>query len=255
VNDSPSTISPAWPTRWPKDSFTGVGTWLFAGFIVLLLLILLGLVIVAAVVMKSRPGMVQPAVTPALLDYSLLGQSIGEGALVAGLLVALPRLSKFTLRELGFRVPQWSTIGIALLGAVAMIVVSNGLASLIDSVLHSAHQQDVVAIFKDLHDRTSLAILSVYAIVLAPFFEETIFRIFFFNIGLRFGGFWLGAIVSGLLFGIAHGDLYAAIPLALGGMILCGVYYRSENAWASMISHSCFNAVSILAIVFFPKLV
>jgi membrane protease YdiL (CAAX protease family) len=200
--------------------------------------------------------MVEPAITPTLLIYSLVGQSVGEGLLVAGLLASLPRLSKFSLRELGFRMPKWSTLGIALVGAIAMIVVSNGLASLIDSLLHSTHQQDVVAIFKNTHDHTAIIVLSIYAVVFAPFFEETIFRVFFFNLGLRFGGFWIAAIVSGLLFGIAHGDLvYTAIPLALGGMILCGVYYRSENAWASMISHSCFNAVSILAIVFFPKLV
>ena len=55
----------------------------------------------------------------------------------------------------------------------------------------------------------------------APFAEETFFRIFFFNLGLRYGGFWGGAVLSGVLFGIAHGDLYAALPLALGGMVLC----------------------------------
>ncbi len=51
-------------------------------------------------------------------------------------------------------------------------------------------------------------------------------------------------MLSGVLFGIAHGDLYAALPLALGGIVLCAVYYRTRNAFASMISHALFNAFS-----------
>ena len=91
-----------------------------------------------------------------------------------------------------------------------------------------------------------------FAIVFAPIAEETFFRLFFFNLGMRYGGFWVGAIASGVLFGMAHGDLYAAAPLALGGMILCYVYYRTRNAWASMMTHCLFNAISIAAILFAP---
>ena len=43
-----------------------------------------------------------------------------------------------------------------------------------------------------------------------------------------------------------HGDVYAALPLALGGIVLCGVYYLSRNAYASMISHALFNGLSIV---------
>jgi hypothetical protein len=70
---------------------------------------------------------------------------------------------------------------------------------------------------------------------------------------VRYGGFWGGAILSGVLFGIAHGDIFAAIPLALGGVVLCGVYYRTGNIFAPMISHALFNALSIVALLFIPK--
>jgi len=133
-----------------------------------------------------------------------------------------------------------------------MVVVANGLASLIDAAAHAKHQQDVVEVFRNLHDRTAVAVFAFFAIVFAPLAEETLFRVFFFNLGLRYGGFWMGAVISGTLFGMAHGDAYAAIPLALGGVILCYVYYRTRNAWASMISHGIFNALSILALLFAP---
>jgi membrane protease YdiL (CAAX protease family) len=167
-------------------------------------------------------------------------------------LAALPALSKFSLRELGFRVPNASAIGTALVGAVVMAIVANGGASLIDYLAHSQHQQDIVEIFKELHDPTTIALFAAFAVVFAPFAEETFFRVFFFNLGLRYAGFWGGAVLSGVLFGIAHGDIYAALPLALGGIVLCAVYYRTRNAFAPMISHALFNGLSIVALLIAP---
>jgi membrane protease YdiL (CAAX protease family) len=247
VNDSPSTISPSWPTRWPKDSFTGPWTWLLA-------------IVVAAMFAGSfavgvlKGGSISYAsITPLELYLSIGLSAVVEGAFVVVALLALPALSKFSLRELGFRTPTLATLGGAALGALAMVVVANGLASLIDSLAHVNHQQDVVEIFRNLHDPVAVAVFAFFAIVFAPIAEETLFRIFFFNLGMRYGGFWAGAILSGALFGMAHGDLYAAVPLALGGMVLCFVYYRTRNAWASMMSHCLFNALSILALLFAPS--
>jgi membrane protease YdiL (CAAX protease family) len=245
VNDSISPISSAWPTRWPKNSFTGLWTWLLAGSIAALFIV--------AFVAGVKTNRV-PAVSPLEFDALLGVQFALEGILVVLVLAALPFLSKFSLRELGFCVPGAATLGTALAGAVVMAIVANGGASLIEYLAHSQHQQDIVAIFKELHDRTTIVLFALFAIVFAPLAEETLFRVFFFNLGLRYGGFWTGAIVSGVLFGIAHGDLFAALPLALGGIVLCAVYYRTRNAFASMISHALFNGLSIVALLVAPKI-
>jgi membrane protease YdiL (CAAX protease family) len=244
VNDSTSAISPVWPTRWPKNSFSGFWTWLLAGFFILL--------IVLAAFAQFEQGPI-PTISPLLFDIGIALQFVVEGALAALALAALPALSKFSLRELGFRTPGLAVIGIGLLGAVAMVVVSEGSAWVIDRIAHSTHQQDIVQIFKTLHDRTAITIFAIFAVVFAPFAEETFFRIFFFNLGLRYGGFWGGAVLSGVLFGVVHGDLYAALPLALGGIVLCAVYYVARNAYASMISHALFNACSIVLLLFLPQ--
>jgi membrane protease YdiL (CAAX protease family) len=247
VNDSTSPTSPAWPTRWPKDSFSGASAWLLAGFIVLLLLVAF-----AGGIRSS--GALPHAINPRLLDAAIGLQFVLEGALVAGVLGSLPGISKFGLRELGLRVPGVRAIAIAVVGAILMAIVADGGASLIDKFAHVEHQQEAVEIFRALHDRTTIAIFAAFAVLFAPFAEETIFRMFFFNFGLRYGGFTGGAIVSGVLFGLAHGDLYEALPLALGGVILCYVYYSTRNAVAPMISHALFNALSIVALLAFPKL-
>ncbi len=244
MNDSTSPTSPAWPTRWPKTSFTGIWTWLVAGFIA-------GLFLLVFVITLVNPP--PQDVTAAQTDLVLGVQFVIDGLLVILVLGTLPGLSRFTLRELGFRVPNGSAVGLAVAGGLLMIVVANGTAALIDDLSRNPHPQDIVALFKHLHDPPRIAFFALFAVIFAPFSEETMFRIFFFNLGLRYGGFWGGAVLSSILFGIAHGDLYAAVPLALGSVILCAVYYRSRNAYASMISHALFNAVSIVALLLFPK--
>lgn len=245
MNDSTSATSPAWPTRWPKNSFKSVWTWLIATFIAGLF------VLVFFFSLKNPPP---ENVTPFEVDFVLGIQFVIDALLVVLVLSTLPALSKFTLRELGFRVPDLVTIVTALIGFVAMFVVANGSAALIDYYSGRSHPQDIVQMFKHLHDPVTVGIFVAFAVLFAPFTEETLFRVFFFNLGLRYGGFWSGAILSGALFGIAHGDPYAAVPLALGGIVLCAVYYRTRNAYASMISHALFNTVSIVTLLTTPKI-
>lgn len=245
MNDSISAISPAWPTRWPKNSFSSPWTWVIAGFITLLL------VGAFALQLKSPPP---SNISPFEIDAVIALQFFIDGGLVVLVLGTLRPLSRFTLFELGFRAPSLATIAIAVAGAVAMIVVANGSAALIHYLARNQHEQDIVAIFRGLHDRTSIGVFIAFAVLFAPFAEETLFRLFFFNLGLRYGGFWFGAVLSGVLFGIAHGSLIDVLPLALGGVVLCFVYYRTRNAYASMISHALFNSFSIMALLFAPKL-
>jgi membrane protease YdiL (CAAX protease family) len=246
VNDSTSATSPVWPTRWPKDSFKGVWTWILTAIFVLL--------VFALAIAQLNQGSTAIPINPAIFDAAMALQIVVELAFAAIVIAVLPALSKFSLRELGFGAPTLSTIGIAIVGFGAMFVVADGSASLIESLAHSRHQQDIVQIFKMLHNPTSIVIFVIFAIVFAPFAEETFFRLFFFNVGLRYGGFWGGAVLSGVMFGIVHGDIFAAVPLALGGMVLCGVYYVTRNAYASMISHALFNGFSIAALLISPKI-
>jgi membrane protease YdiL (CAAX protease family) len=248
VNDSTSPISPAWPTRWPKGSFTSIWAWLLAAFIALLF------VGAFAAGVHGSNALPVRSIDPVLIDLSIALQFFLEGILVVGVLAALPHMSKFSLRELGLRVPNAETVAIAAGGAVLMAIVADGGASLIDYLAHTQHQQETVEIFKALHDPATIAVFAVFAIFFAPFAEETIFRMFFFNFGARYGGFWGGTATSAVLFGFAHGDAYEALPLALGGVILCYVYYRTRNAFAPMISHALFNAFSIVALLAVPKL-
>jgi membrane protease YdiL (CAAX protease family) len=249
VNSSTYTISPSWPTRWPQGSFKPGPT----ALVILALIVLTVFILIACSIWLVSAHLLRPGATPPI-TVSLVIQLIVEIPLMIVLLSTLPWLSGFTLTQLGFVPPRLWQIGVAFVGAIVMAIVANGGATLIENITKTKHEQVVVQMFKQIHDPQTIAFFAVFAIVLAPIAEETIFRIFFFNIGLRYGGFWTGAIVSGILFGAAHGDVFALIPLALGGVVLAGVYYYTRNAFASMITHGLFNTLTVAALTFAPQL-
>ncbi|HEY1681565.1 MAG TPA: type II CAAX endopeptidase family protein [Candidatus Tumulicola sp.] len=239
MNDSNSTISPGWPTHWPKDSFSGFTAWAT------------GIVIVAIVVLSAigSAQQVSGPVDPQRLVFGLTLQALLETGLISCALLALPSIAKIPRRALGFTAPTLTVFVGAVLGAIAMIVVVDGSSAIVSILTHTDHQQQPVEVFAGLHQPAAIAAFVLFATVFAPAVEETIFRVFVFNFGMRYGGFWLGAAASGVLFACAHGDKYAAIPLGLGGVVLCAVYYNTRNAYASMISHALFNAFTLVALL------
>jgi len=118
---------------------------------------------------------------------------------------------------------------------------------------HPEPKQQTIQIFLGLHEPWKIAAFALFGTLVAPVAEELIFRVFLFNVGLRYGGFWMGAIVSAPLFGLAHG-LDVAIPLAFVGFVLCSVYYLTRNAFSSMITHAAFNMLTLVVLMYFPKL-
>lgn len=106
------------------------------------------------------------------------------------------------------------------------------------------------------------AVIAILTVVGAPFFEELFFRGLLFR-GLarafspsragpgtsRTVGLVLAVVVDGLLFGLAHGEPEQLAGLALFGMILAFVSYRTGRLGMNMVSHASFNLVAILALV------
>ncbi len=194
------------------------------------------------------------AIPPPSIGQALGLQLIIDAGVIAFLLYALPRLSRLSLRGLGFTAPAWWQVGVAVLGALAMILVVNVLGGAIETLFHVKHEQSVVKLALSIRSPALKATFAIVALIGAPLMEELSFRVFAFNAVRRHWGFWGGALVSGLFFGLAHWDQYAFVPLALGGIILCVVYYRTRNAWMSMITHALFNSVTIFAIFLNPAL-
>lgn len=251
MNSSISKRFADWPITWPSGSFRVGPT-----------LLLIAVVIAPIVGFGIYQGVLSASVhvdqrllgDPLVVITSLAITLVAEGALALIVIALLPRVSRLSLRELGYRAPEPRDVVVAFVGSLAMALVANGGASLIQAVLHTSQDQQAVAMLRQLHDPRLLVAFALFACVLAPLMEETIFRVFLFNATRRYWGFWAGAIVSGICFGLAHGDPIAALPLALGGIVLAFVYYRTQNAFASMLTHGLFNAYTILALILAPQL-
>ena len=251
MNSSISKRFADWPITWPSGSFRVGPT-----------LLLIAVVIAPIVGFGIYQGVVSASVhvdqrllgDPLVVITSLAITLVAEGALALLVIALLPWVSRLSLRELGYRAPEPRDVVVAFVGSLAMALIANGGASLIQAVLHTSQDQQAVAMLRQLHDPRLLVAFALFACVLAPLMEETIFRVFLFNATRRYWGFWAGAIISGICFGLAHGDPIAALPLALGGIVLAFVYYRTQNAFASMLTHGLFNAYTILALILAPQL-
>jgi hypothetical protein len=93
-----------------------------------------------------------------------------------------------------------------------------------------------------------LGIFFFTAAVLAPFFEELIFRGFLLPSLTRYFPVWLAILASSLLFAIAHLNLSEVLPLFVLGCVLGVVYSRSRNLLASMVLHSLWNSGTLISL-------
>jgi membrane protease YdiL (CAAX protease family) len=108
------------------------------------------------------------------------------------------------------------------------------------------------------HGSSGVLIIVLASVLFAPFAEELCFR------GLLLKGLVrlstpegggpsrartvgvVGAVVlDGLLFGLAHGELVQLAGLALFGMALATVSYRTGRLGVNMVAHASFNLVAV----------
>ncbi len=193
--------------------------------------------------------------------FGIALQSAAEVVLVLYLLVVLPPISRTTLTNLGLRLPNLRDAGKIILAIVVMFVLVTALGSILSTVLHLKIQELAVQVYLHMRGWQKL-LFALFAIVVGPVTEEFVFRVFLFNAMRKWWGFWPGAVVSSLLFGLAHAQqpftgtmlLALSLPLAIGGIVLCVIYARTGSALSNMITHAAFNGLSLLLITVAPQL-
>jgi len=258
-NSSASTTLQDSPVTFPADGFRVWPTigLILSAFVLLLVVIFIGFL----AWMLAHHGDQYSALRAFAGTPGIVAQGIGEIIVIAYVLGLLPAIAGAPLRRIGFRpisAPAWGGI---VVGAVAMVLVITPLASILQTALHFKTPEAAIAMY--LRTTGWERVLFVFlGVVLAPVFEECVFRLLLFNAMRKWWGFWPGAIVSSLIFGVAHAQApfvpamlaSIALPLAAGGIILCAVYARTNNAYASMFTHASFNALTLLLLLFFPQL-
>jgi len=105
-----------------------------------------------------------------------------------------------------------------------------------------------LAMIRDQLPRTTAGTVVTFVIVagLAPVAEEFIFRGLLFRICRRWWNGIAAAMVSGLVFGLAHGEPWFLFGLATLGLLLGIVFELTGTLAAPLLMHAIHNGISIV---------
>lgn len=184
-----------------------------------------------------------------------IGANIVEAAFyIGGLAVLVPmleRISHRTLSQLGVRPLDkfsWGIVGVSLVALLAMQVIYQ-------AILGAFHQENHIQAgfehFRVTSPASAIMVLVTGAII-APVAEELFFRGLIFNALATRMPMLVAALISGVLFGLGHGDLVLFPALTLFG-ILQAIFYRiSGNLIVPMIVHAANNAIFLALMIVIP---
>jgi hypothetical protein len=205
-----------------------------------------GSIVVAGIGMAAGSGKSSPAVN--LISDFVFDVGFVVTALYFASLRGRPRPEDFGYRRIALSLG----VGACLAGGIGYYVVT----AVYQSLVH-LHGSDKLPQSLGVGSSTAaLAGAAVFVCVVAPIAEEFFFRGFIFGalrrwhvvIGGRDIGTWLAAVVTGMLFGLAHTGSAAAqylIPLGFLGFVLCLVRWRTGSLYPCMALHSINNSLAL----------
>ncbi len=154
------------------------------------------------------------------------------------------------LRALGFRkTPLLPAIGWVALGIVVVFAASAAYEAAIQA-FHLNLQTNATTLQQEAQSAPVTVLCTLLgAVLIAPFCEETFFRGFMFAGFLRGMPMVAAALLSALLFGIAHGDIGSFAPLFVIGLVLAFVRWRTGSIWPGMVLHGFNNAIAAVVVL------
>jgi membrane protease YdiL (CAAX protease family) len=188
--------------------------------------------------------------TPAV---TLISDFVFEAGFVLAALYFASVGGRLDPAELGYR-----KVGLRL-GLAAVVIAGGGyfLLTLAYGALLDIHGKDKLPSELGVqHHTAALVGATVFVCVAAPMAEEFFFRGFFFGtlsrmrvkLGGRELGPWIAAVITAILFGLAHTGSASSqflIPLGFLGFVLCLVRWKTGSLYPCMAIHSINNSVAL----------
>lgn len=186
----------------------------------------------------------------------LLSTSLLELSVAVFLILSFKYQKAFWSPKVGFSPRAWipllKTVGLSFLALFPFLCLCNFIWQLVLSLLvqigwiQGLETQSIIEAFLESPSRLHTLLLSLNAIVIAPFLEELIFRggvYRFFKAKLSHHS---SSLLSAFLFAALHGNISSFAPLLLLGCWLNTLYEKTNSIWAPALLHSLFNANSLL---------
>lgn len=160
-------------------------------------------------------------------------------------------LNKASLDDLGIkgaRLVDYMKYGI--LGGLLLLLLIVLLGIPINYLQPDIEPQAFEEILRLITGPAEFLVLLVIGAVLAPLSEELFYRGMIYPVFRQYLGPLWGAILAGMVFGLAHWDLWRTIPLAIGGAILCYIYEKTGSIFVSALAHGVWNGVMSVIVYF-----
>jgi uncharacterized protein len=152
---------------------------------------------------------------------------------------------------------SWTAIGIGsisrrwLLGALGLGLLLVVVVGLVRYSMQALLGQLDVNPQQDLFTPSGLSWVSIIGTILGggvavPFAEELFYRGVLYRFLRERWGVWIGALVSAVLFGVAHLNLSVGVAAGIAGLVFALVYERSKSLWPSIIIHVVNNSLNFI---------
>ena len=172
---------------------------------------------------------------------SFLFQGFAYAFLIGALyLVVAWRHREPFLRSLAWRFPIPRAFALVMAGPVVAL-------ALAASAVFLGLPQQTSELEELLSGRRALAAWTLWGVIVAPAFEELVFRGFLFPVFARSVGPWLGIVLTAIPFGFLHGaqNHWAWQPVLLitvAGVIFGVVRHKTGLTSAAFLLHAAYNA-------------
>jgi len=88
--------------------------------------------------------------------------------------------------------------------------------------------------------------LIIVTSIIGPILEEIIFRKIIFGVIYQKTNFWIGALVSSLLFGIVHGEPELLLRYTAMGFTFAFLYYKTKRILVPIFAHTMMNTIVVI---------
>lgn len=163
---------------------------------------------------------------------------------------------KFTtnLKTLGLdRLVTWTDIGLAPVIFIAyMVTVSIITATIVVLVPSFPADQTQDIGFRTFGTSTDNIVAFVTLVVLAPLAEETLFRGYLYGKLKRYAPPMAAALVTSLLFAVAHFQWNVGVDVFVLSLFLCGLRSLTGSIWAGVLVHMIKNGIAYFILFVYP---
>ncbi|MDB5183751.1 MAG: rane protein of unknown function [Candidatus Saccharibacteria bacterium] len=224
--------------------------WVSVAFVASNLLIA-GLLIALNWIHVSIDSLVRPAIVSTVIATLIYILTIGIA--IAGPYL-LKRKATTDTADLGLnRLVSWADIGLAPLTFLVYTVVAGVILALATSLFpaFSVDQAQDVG-FKAFGSRADNLLAFGTLVILAPLAEETLFRGYLYGKLKKYVPTLVAALVTSLLFGVAHFQWNVGIDVFILSLFLCGLRSLTGSIWAGILVHMIKNGIAYYLIFISP---